>query len=162
MNIDIEEAYNIEENSILNGMYLVIIIHELGECTVEELAMTLYLCRFPNITKYFLSENDKNGYLNLYSDTEMNNLDNVFLTSFLIGKYSTRFIRGLKEIISRDMIKIDEQVIRLTENVDAGMLVLNDKNVSNIQKKVRYIERIINENSIDIINTRIEKIVGDR
>ncbi len=60
------------------------------------------------------------------------------------------------------MIKIDEQVIRLTENVDAGMVVLNDKNVSNIQKKVRYIERIINENTIDIINIRIEKIVGDR
>ncbi|QSF36397.1 hypothetical protein ICR95_28060 (plasmid) [Priestia megaterium] len=160
--MDSQEMFNVEENNFLNGMYLVIIIDELEKCTVEQLAMVLYLYRFPNIVENFLSSNEKISYLELHSHAELNNLDTVFLSPFLLDKYNKKFINAFKELLARDIIEIKNQVVTLNKSMKNELQNLHDMNINTVKNKMRYLAKIVKRNSIKEINKKMERIVGEK
>ncbi|PAD93584.1 hypothetical protein [Shouchella clausii] len=159
--LDYEKTLSeIEESSKLNGYILLNLIVILKKCSLEQLAVGLYLYRFSNVLQNIPIKNEeKKNELKGFPQWDYFNLDTV-LTPFLIEKYNDRFKKGFIELLSRNLIFAkEEKVILNYENVSEYM----EEIVENIRvhKKCQYISKVIEYYPIESLNEIISKIVGE-
>jgi hypothetical protein len=154
------ELQNIEENSALNGVYLLSLMIFLGKSTFDQVATAMYLFRFVNITSELLTNEDKREFISLLPDWETNNLDSM-LSEIIIEKYNSRFLSGLKELLSREMIISNEHYISLKDEVkeDAKELFIGEQ-YKIILHKSYFIAKLIKEVPLDSLNRKIHQILG--
>lgn len=152
--------YDVEESSKLNGFIMLNIMINLKKCSIEQLAIGLYLYRFSNILRVILSEMEQNKEISLeIPQWDYFNLDTV-LTPFLTEKYNERFQKGFIELISRNLITVDkDEVIINEDNVSTHIneIIRNEY----VYKKSKYVSKVIDRYPIDILNEIISEIVGE-
>ncbi|MFS1516398.1 hypothetical protein V1503_07800 [Bacillus sp. SCS-151] len=160
-NFDYEEMlYQIEESSKLNGFIMLNLMLNFRKCSIQQLAVGLYLFRFSNVLQIIISEieNSKEVFSE-FPQWDYFNLDTV-LTPFLIEKYNDRFQKGFIELLSRNLIKVDGEELLINDEVVLGFKEEIRKN-KYVYKKCEYISKVINTYPTDILNEKISKIVGD-
>ncbi|MBT2764812.1 hypothetical protein [Paenibacillus sp. ISL-20] len=154
------ELFNIDESGVLNGFYMLSLLHYLKSCTLDELATAMYLFRFVNITEQLLGDNDQIEYLSGIPEWERYNLDTM-LSNVLIEKYTDRFKTGLKELISRGMILNEGQDILLLDSVrENSRDILEDKKFNLVVHKAKYVSKLIETFSIEELNEKIKTLIG--
>lgn len=154
------DLQNIEENSALNGVYLLSLMQYFEKSTFDQVATAMYLFRFVNVTTELLASEDRKEFISLLPEWETNNLDSM-LSGIIIEKYNSRFLSGLKELMSREMIISDEHYIALKDEVkeDVKKLFI-DEQYKTILHKSYFIAKIIKDVPLDILNSRIYQIIG--
>lgn len=156
-----DELLNIDESGLLNGFYMLSLLYYLGKCTFDELSTAMYLFRFVNVTHQLLSLEDQGRYWAQIPDWEKDNLD-VMLVHVLIEKYNDRFVAGIRELMSREMIATDEQYVSLMENVrETAANVLWSESYRPIMHKAHYVSKLMGSVPLDKLKDRIRTIVGD-
>ncbi|QLK09679.1 hypothetical protein BMG_6457 (plasmid) [Priestia megaterium] len=155
-----EDFFNIEESSILNGLYLILVLKNKERTTIDELATALYLYRFPFITKQIIDKEEEVHISNLFSHAELNNLDTM-LYPFLLEKYNNRFISSLKELLARELVDVEQDYVYLKKELDMKEL-LNEEAIIQIDQKLGYIVKVINSMDYKTLKKKIEEIVGEK
>lgn len=160
-NFEYEEMlYQIEESSKLNGFIMLNLMINLKKCSIEQLAIGLYLYRFSNILKIILSEmKQTEDIFSEFPQWDYFNLDTV-LTPFLIEKYNDRFQKGFIELLSRNLIIVNDEELLIN---DESVSEFIDEIIKNkyVHKKCEYITKVINTYPTDVLNEKISEIVGD-
>ena len=154
------DLQNIEENSALNGVYLLSLMNYLGKSTFDQVVMAMYLFRFVNVTSQLLASEDKKEFMSLLPEWEINNLDSM-LSGIIIEKYNSRFLSGLKELLSREIIISDEYYLALKDDVkeDIKELFIGEQ-YKTILHKSYFIAKLIKEVPLDSLNRKIHQIIG--
>jgi hypothetical protein len=154
------DLQNIEENSALNGVYLLSLMNYLGKSTLDQVATAMYLFRFVNVTSELLTFEDKKEFLSLVPVWETNNLDTM-LSGIIYEKYNSRFLSGLKELLSRELIVSNEHYIALKDEVkeDVKKLFIGEQ-YKTILHKSYFISKLIKEVPLDSLNRKIYQIIG--
>ncbi|KYG93730.1 hypothetical protein ABEW24_06400 [Paenibacillus jamilae] len=151
---------NVEESGVLNGIYLLTFLHFIKRATLDEIAIGMYLFRFVNVMNELLSLDDKRVFMSKIPEWEKDNLD-VMLSNVIIEKYNSRFLSGLKELLSRDMIIIADQYICLKEDVRSSSVdLLTNESFELVVHKAKYISQLMDQISLDDLKERIKGIVG--
>lgn len=155
------KLYEIEESREINGYILLLLLNELEECNIEQLAVSFYLYRFTNVLVEILySTKLEQEFLNDLPEREMFNLDTI-LMPFLTEKYNERFKKGVTQLLSRSLINVSESKITLNRTKLAYSTNGLEKDDSTLQLKVKLISKVIREFEISKLNKIISKIVGE-
>ncbi|WP_045521371.1 hypothetical protein [Neobacillus niacini] len=155
------KLYEIEESREINGYILLLLLNELEECNIEQLAVSFYLYRFTNVLVGILySAKLEQEFLNDLPEREMFNLDTI-LMPFLTEKYNERFKKGVTQLLSRSLINVSESKITLNRTKLAYSTNGLEKGDSILQLKVKLISKVIREFEISKLNKIISKIVGE-
>lgn len=149
----------IEESSKLNGYIMLNLMVILKKCTLEQLAVGLYLYRFNNVLQRVPIKAKENQSLNDLPQWDYFNLDTV-LTPFLIEKYNDRFKKGFIELLSRNLIFAKDEIVSLNNENESGYIKEIVEN-TRVHKKCQYISEIIKAYPIETLNQIISKIVGE-
>lgn len=155
------KLYEIEESREINGYILLLLLNELKECNIEQLAVSFYLYRFTNVLVEILySVKLEQEFSNDLPEREMFNLDTI-LMPFLTEKYNERFKKGVTQLLSRSLINVSESKITLNRTKLAYSTNGLEKDDLTLQLKVKLISKVIREFEISKLNKIISKIVGE-
>jgi len=157
--LDYEKTlYEIEESSKLNGYIMLNLMVVLKKCTLEQLAVGLYLYRFSNVLQTILIKTGESE-LNDLPQWDYFNLDTV-LAPLLIEKYNDRFKKGFMELLSRNLVFVNQEKVILNHENVSGYIDEITNNI-HVYKKCQYINKVIESYSIETLNQIISQIVGD-
>lgn len=159
--LDYEKTLSeIEESSKLNGYIMLNLMVILKKCTLEQLAVGLYLYRFNNVLQSIpIKAKENQNNLSDLPQWDYFNLDTV-LTPFLIEKYNDRFKKGFIELLSRNLIFVREEIVILNNENVSGYIKEIVEN-TRVHKKCQYISEVIKDYPIETLNQIISKIVGE-
>lgn len=158
--MELEDFFNVEESRVLNGLYLILILKNLERGTIEQLATSLYLYRFPYIAEKLMSHKDQIEFLKLFSYAELNNLDTM-LYPFLIEKYNDRFINSFKELLARELVEVKGDYIILKRGLEYEEL-WSMEDIVQIDRQLFYIAKLIKITNNNELKKKIEEIVGEQ
>ncbi|MFK9118345.1 hypothetical protein ABEI56_05010 [Peribacillus castrilensis] len=161
-NIDYEQQiYNIEENPSVNGIYLIFILSTIKTCSLDQLALSMYLFRFMNITLSLMENDEKQELLQVLSPSDSKNLD-ALLTPYLNEKYNDRYKNALKVLLAKNIITVNENLVKLNINLDlANEFNLTEPPFSKVYIKAKFVSNLIKASTVKDINQKINKIIGD-
>lgn len=157
-NIDKELAmYDIEEGRAINGLIILILLKFMPKCSLKQLACALYLVRFTKILSKLLDEDDRIQYLSGIPEWELGNLD-ILLSPYILQKYDYRFIRGIKELLAKNIISFDGDHVYSKITVD---LSLENDSIRRIYHKAFYSSKVVMNTDISKLDDKIYQIIGE-
>jgi len=151
------EWYEVDESGELNALYLFILLTYLKQCSLNQLAVAFYLFRFVNILYKMLNSKDAELFIKEIPDWEKGNLDSV-LAPYIIGKFDQRFLRGLREIIAKNIAVFDGDTVILQKKKFAASL--KEKH-NRLFHKASFSCKLVKKNQYDNLLNKINKIVGE-
>jgi hypothetical protein len=157
-------SYNIEDDPKLNALYLLFLLSQINACTIEKLAISLYLFRFINITLQLLNDGQKEELLQYLKTEDIDNLDTL-MAPILIEKYNTRFKFGITELLARDLIKVSDSdsVVKMKKSIDISQeFNLEHYPFQKVFKKASAVSNLMNKYSVNEINILINKKIGEK
>jgi len=157
---DIDEElamYDVEESSAINALIIIILLQHMPKCTLSQLACASYLVRFTNVLSKLLNNQTKVDFLKGIPYWEFGNLDTV-LSPYIIQKFDTRFLRGIKELLAKNLIHIDKNNVSLA---CPPKIELGNDDFKHIQHKAYYASLVVmNKNNSELVE-QIYRIVGE-
>ncbi|ARU62933.1 hypothetical protein CBW65_19565 [Tumebacillus avium] len=152
------ELFAMEESVYVNALYLHFLLKEIGPCTLRTLANALYLFRFSKITLSLLKKNEAAALRRSMPEWEFENLDNM-LIPYIVERFDSRFIGGVKELIVRKLAYLEEDVLILNPTYE--MIFAKIPVRKRITVKVKYVTKVIQRYSFDELHLKITKLVGE-
>ncbi|REE84560.1 hypothetical protein A8990_11495 [Paenibacillus taihuensis] len=156
-----EQYINVEENVVINSLYLAIVLNKFGKAKLEELAIAVYLFRFTNVLVSLLEKQNMKSYMRLCQESDLQNLDSL-LSPYLVNIYNDRFQRSLSELLARDMIQRDKNDDFFI-NFDAQILInlINELELNLVDERFNIIVQYIRSNEVSVIKQKIYGYSGE-
>lgn len=156
-----EQYVNIEENVAINSLYLVMILNKFGKETLEGLALAFYLFRFTTVLVSLLDKQNKETYLRLCSESDLQNLDSL-LSPYLVNIYNDRFQRSLSELLARDMIcRDDNENFSINFNEQILNDLINELELNRLNERLNIIVVYIRSKEVSVIKQKIYSYAGE-
>ncbi|OBR65617.1 hypothetical protein A7K91_13615 [Paenibacillus oryzae] len=149
--------YDMDESSSFNGFILLVLLKFFSKCTMNQVACSLYLVRFPKILARLLTKEEEMKFNEFVPEWEIGNLD-ALLVPYINQKYDTRFIRGIKELFARGLISIEGEDVRLTSSIE---IPSKSDAITSIENKAYFSSLVVKRTEISILNEKISRIVGE-
>lgn len=157
-----QKLYEIEDSPEINGYILAHLLYRLNTCSIEQLAISFYLYRFPNIAIKILElKNAPYRTIAEINNYEIFNLD-ILLMPLISEKYNNRFKSGFKQLLSFSLIITQKNEISLNfsnlNHISHDFETLH----SNLVTKINLATVIIRTYDTQTLNSLITKIVGEQ
>ncbi|MFB5759153.1 hypothetical protein [Paenibacillus medicaginis] len=157
-NIEQELAlYEADETGSYNGLILFMIINSFSKCTLDQLSYAFYLVRFTKVLSRLLNEIERERFLEYIPEWELRNLDSI-LSPYIIQKYDRRFVRGLKELLARSLVKIEGEFVSVA--LRAAIPLENDS-FRIIRHKAVFACTVIRRYELSQLQTKIYQAIGE-